>query len=84
MTTRQYARPVSEWIVTMLDVNIQGGNSYPVADILAERGIPFILCSGYGEWALEERHRERPRLTKPFTSGELAIQVLELLHVPSG
>lgn len=67
----------------VLDINIRGGTSYPVADILAQRGIPFIFCSGYGNWALEERHRERPRLTKPFTSGELAIRVLELLRAKS-
>jgi CheY-like chemotaxis protein len=63
----------------VLDINIQGGSSYPVADLLTERGIPYVFCSGYGEWALEERYRERPRLTKPFTSGELSVRVLELL-----
>ncbi|PZM16447.1 response regulator [Rhizobium tubonense] len=67
----------------ILDVNIRGGNSYPVADILAERGIPFIFCSGYSDWALEERHRDRPRLTKPYSSSELAERVLELLGVAS-
>ena len=67
----------------VLDVNIRGGSSYPVADILTKRGIPFVFCSGYGDWALEVRHRERPRLMKPFTSGELAVRVLELLPAPS-
>ena len=69
--------------VAVLDVNIRGGNSYPVADMLAERGIPFVFCSGYGDWALEQRHRDRPRLMKPFTSRDLEVQVLELLGVPS-
>ena len=67
----------------VLDINIQGGNSYPVADILAERTIPFVFCSGYGDWALEQRHRDRPRLRKPFTSRDLEVRVLELLGVPS-
>lgn len=54
----------------MLDINILGGNSYTVADILVERGIPFFFffCTGYSDWALEERHRNRPRLAKPFSS----------------
>lgn len=65
----------------ILDINIRGGNSYPVADILAEREIPFVVCSGYGDWALDERHRDRPRLTKPYTSKELEDQVLQLLSV---
>jgi CheY-like chemotaxis protein len=67
----------------VLDINIRGGNSYGVADILAEREIPFVFCSGYGDWALAERHRTRPRLTKPFQSSELESQVLALLGVTS-
>jgi CheY-like chemotaxis protein len=63
----------------VLDINIQGGTSYPVADILAERGIPFLFCSGYGEWVIVERHRDRPRLTKPFTATDLQVRVLHLL-----
>jgi DNA-binding response OmpR family regulator len=67
----------------VLDINIRGGNSYPVADILTERGIPFVFCSGYGDWAIDKRHRDRPRLQKPFTSSDLEARVLELLGVPS-
>lgn len=63
----------------ILDVNIRGGTSYPVADILAARGIPFLFCSGYNNWALEERHRDRPRLAKPFNPKDLAGRVRELL-----
>jgi DNA-binding response OmpR family regulator len=63
----------------VLDINIRGGNSYGVADILAERGIPFVLCSGYGGWALEERYRDRPRLTKPFGMSALVAEVNHLL-----
>ena len=66
----------------VLDVNIRGGNSYGVADILADRAIPFVLCSGYSDWALEERHRHRPRLTKPYSTAALEAQVLELLSPP--
>ena len=63
----------------VLDITITGGNTYTVADILAERGIPFAFCSGYGDWALEDRHRDRPKLTKPFGMSRLEVQVLELL-----
>lgn len=69
--------------VAVLDINIQGGNSYAVADILAERGIPFLLCSGYGDWAIEERHRNRPRLAKPYSPSDLEGRVLELLDAAS-
>ena len=68
----------------VLDIAIWGGNSYAVADILAARGIPFVLCSGYSQWALEERHRHRPCLTKPYSMSALETQVLELLSAPPG
>ena len=63
----------------VLDVNIRGGSSYGVADILTQRGIPFVLCSGYGDWALQERYRDRPRLTKPYSMQCLVAEVLQLL-----
>lgn len=67
----------------ILDINIRGGNSYAVADILAERGIPFVFCSGYSEWAIEERHRDRPRLAKPYSTKDLEDGVMQLLDAPS-
>ncbi len=69
----------------ILDVNIRGGNTYPIADMLAERGIPFVFCSGYSDWALAERHRSRPRLAKPYSSKDLEDLVLQLLGgLPDG
>ncbi len=55
----------------ILDVNILGGLVYPVAERLSARGIPFMLASGYGSWALPEPLRDLPRLTKPFRRLEL-------------
>ena len=40
----------------MLDVNLHGEKSYPVADALALRGIPFAFSTGYGD------HGERAAL----------------------
>jgi CheY-like chemotaxis protein len=68
----------------VLDINIRGGSSYGVADILAERDIPFVLCSGYGNWALEERYRDRPRLTKPYTMQCLVAALDKLLDTQTG
>lgn len=66
----------------ILDINIRGGNSYAVADILADRQIPFVFCSGYSDWALEERHRNRPRLAKPYSPADLEVQLRQLLNLP--
>ena len=50
----------------ILDINLSGGEkSWPVADALAAKGIPFIFSSGGGE--VDESHADRPRLAKPYT-----------------
>jgi CheY-like chemotaxis protein len=50
----------------VLDINVGGVPSYPVADVLRARGIPFIFCTGYGSVALPERFRGCQVLEKPF------------------
>jgi len=59
----------------ILDVTIRGGKVYPVAELLLARGIPFVFASGYGDWALPEALRDKPRLMKPFTAAELEEQI---------
>ena len=62
----------------ILDINIRGGHSYPVADMLLKRGLPLLLLSGYGEHALPERLREEARLPKPFTGAQLDKEIRDL------
>lgn len=59
----------------ILDVTIRGGYVYPVAERLIGRNVPFVFASGYGDWALPETLRDRPRLTKPFSQRDLEAQV---------
>ena len=65
----------------VLDVTIRGGEVYPVAEALDDRRIPFVLASGYGNWALPPKFRDRPRLTKPFSQFELEEKIRLLLAV---
>ncbi|MDF7774468.1 response regulator [Sphingomonas sp. AOB5] len=52
----------------ILDVNLRGGEqSWPIADKLAELGIPFVLATGGSGDSVAEAHRDRPVLSKPFT-----------------
>lgn len=51
----------------ILDVNLGGLVSFPVADVLRERDIPFIFASGYGTNGLIDRYRDVRVLKKPFT-----------------
>ena len=62
----------------ILDVTIRGGQTFPVAERLAARDIPFVFASGYGDWALPEAFRDQPRLTKPFTTRDLEARVRAL------
>jgi two-component SAPR family response regulator len=61
--------------IAILDVTIRGGKVYPVAEHLLARGVPFVLASGYGDWALPSSLRTQRRLTKPFTAAELEEQI---------
>jgi CheY-like chemotaxis protein len=62
-----------------LDVNLSGTSSYPVADSLAARDIPFVFSTGYGEGGLRDGYRERPLLKKPFGYQELADALARLI-----
>jgi CheY-like chemotaxis protein len=57
--------------LAILDVNLDGHDVYPVADILAQRGVPFIFVTGYGGHGLPDAYRRRPTLQKPFQLEEL-------------
>lgn len=67
----------------ILDVTIRGGKVFPVAEKLLERDIPFVLASGYNDWALPEPMRDRPRLSKPFSAAELEEQIRLLCRGPA-
>jgi CheY-like chemotaxis protein len=63
----------------ILDVNLRGGEkSWPIADVLAKDGIPFVLATGDGGDSIAEPHRERPTLTKPFTMDSVKQALDEL------
>ncbi|MGY2736218.1 response regulator [Sphingomonas sp. UYP23] len=52
----------------ILDVNLRGGEkSFPIADVLAEKGIPFVFATGGSHDTVAEQYRDRPTLPKPFT-----------------
>lgn len=56
--------------IAVLDVNLGGVRSYPIADRLIRQGTPFILATGYAE--VEPAYSTCPRLQKPFSKAHLA------------
>lgn len=55
----------------VLDVNLNGRDTYAVADALSARAIPFIFATGYGAKELAERFRGTPVTQKPFHRDDL-------------
>lgn len=62
----------------VLDLNLGGETSLSVADVLAERGIPFVVATGYGAAGLPAGHRHVPVLPKPYDPADLT-EALERL-----
>ena len=61
----------ADFDLAVIDVNLNGRSSYPVAEILVERNIPFVFATGYGKQGLPPEWREVPVLQKPFPAREL-------------
>ncbi|MEO9189944.1 MAG: response regulator [Acetobacteraceae bacterium] len=66
--------------VAVLDVNLRGEKVYPVAEALAERGVPFLLLSGYGANAVPPDHPDWRAYTKPFNPRDLAAILAEQIR----
>ena len=43
-----------------LDINVVGTKSFPIADILRQRGIPFAFATGYGAEGFVDGYRDQP------------------------
>ncbi|MFC3839422.1 response regulator [Paracoccus rhizosphaerae] len=61
--------------LAVLDVNLAGERSFPVAEVLRERGIPFIFATGYGTAALTEEFEGTITLQKPVDPGQLRAAI---------
>jgi DNA-binding response OmpR family regulator len=58
--------------LALLDINIRGEMSFPVADALLARNVPLIFLTGYDADVIPERLRRWPRIGKPYDPRELA------------
>ena len=69
--------------VAVLDFNLRGERSTPVAAALREAGVPFVLTTGYVRSQIEEPElAEAPLVPKPVDHRLLAMWLVRLL--PAG
>jgi DNA-binding response OmpR family regulator len=61
--------------LAILDVNLDGQRSFPVAEVLQERGVAFFFASGYGSAGIEPPFADRLIIKKPFVQNELSSAI---------
>ncbi|HEX8533828.1 MAG TPA: response regulator [Allosphingosinicella sp.] len=62
----------------VLDINLGDVRSFPVAEMLTRKSVPFLFATGYGHLGLEPPFAEAPVLTKPYSLEALAQALAEL------
>ena len=67
-----------EFDCAVLDVNIRGGDTYPVADLLIERDCPFVMATGYSNVTMPPHLLGQTRLTKPYAINALEDELMRL------
>jgi two-component sensor histidine kinase/DNA-binding response OmpR family regulator len=55
----------------VLDLNLNGEQTYPLADALIARGVPFVFITGYDRDSLDRRYARVPVLQKPIEADTL-------------
>ena len=63
----------------ILDVNLDGSDSFGVAAALCARGLPFVFATGYRSTRLDPRFADRPVLAKPFQACDLEAALVHCL-----
>src|SRR4051812_47084600 len=61
--------------MAVLDVNLNGRRSTPIAEVLTSRGVPFVFATGYGSAGVDESHGARHVLKKPFSPDDLDVAI---------
>ncbi len=63
----------------ILDINLRGKSTEPIAAILRARGVPFLFVSGYGNAQLTSQFLDAPLLSKPFRDEQLIRAIKAVL-----
>jgi CheY-like chemotaxis protein len=72
-------RELAEQIdAVILDANLGGDSSFPVADALRERRIRYVVASGYEAKDLRARGFEGPIIGKPYRGEQIQAALVSL------
>jgi DNA-binding response OmpR family regulator len=61
--------------LAILDINLNGEEAYPIADLLRGKGVPFIFSTGYGAGKLHSDYAAVPQLVKPYQQDSLRAAI---------
>ncbi|WP_076070248.1 response regulator [Sphingomonas montana] len=64
--------------IATLDVQLGEETSFPIADTLAQRGIPFVFATGAAT-LIPAMHRSRPLCQKPVSNNAIVKALIEAL-----
>lgn len=64
----------------ILDVNLSGEMVFPAADMLIERGVPFVFTTGYDESVIPSRFAHVVRCEKPINIRRVTQAVGRVIH----
>ncbi len=70
--------------VAILDLNLDGKDTYAIADALQRNNVPFIFATGYGSAGLRQEYENRPVLQKPFQQKDLETALADALAGSNG
>lgn len=77
-TAIEFVRTQPQIDGAILDVNLRGEMIFPVADLLNERGVPFVLTTGYDASVIPPRFEHSVRCEKPISMTRI-VQAVERL-----
>ena len=65
--------------IAILDLNLCGEPTEPVASLLAQRGVPVLLTTGHSRRYVRTRFRDLPYLEKPVSGAKLCATIAQML-----
>ena len=64
----------------ILNVELRGEKSYPVAEVLTKKRVPFAFVTEYDDSVIPEPFRDRPIVEKPFIDRRAIQTIAELCN----